>query len=224
MYFEKLDYNKIPQLSKKMKTFFSYNPDINKTAYLNWRTNWRCSIDSKMIVIADGYFQTAHFLAEKCLEDNIDKKADIWIFPILFNVIHGVELHLKVMNMRLNDLLGTGSVQIEGGHDISQLCCVSLKRIEELKKRDASRTNNEIYTAVKLIYGFIKNIYANTNDMTFVRYPIQKDKTEQFYINEEENVVVDMVLLKEQMEYVIALTEFINEMLEDSMDNRNNID
>ena len=37
-----------------MKEIFSYNVDVNKTAYMNWRTKYHEQIHN-MIVIADGF-------------------------------------------------------------------------------------------------------------------------------------------------------------------------
>ena len=55
-----------------MKKIFSYNPDIEKNAYLNWMTN-KTHPRYNFIVLAEGYFKAAISLAENCLNDNIDK-------------------------------------------------------------------------------------------------------------------------------------------------------
>ena len=81
MFFERVDYTKIPELSKKMKSFFCQGRTINTTSYMNWRI----SKDDGMSfwTLAEGYFETADILIEKCLEDNSDKKADIFFpYPI----------------------------------------------------------------------------------------------------------------------------------------------
>ena len=62
-----------------MKDVFSYNSDIDKTAFLNWRTKKREPIHN-MNVIADGYMQAALELAKTCLADSFHKKADAIIF------------------------------------------------------------------------------------------------------------------------------------------------
>lgn len=69
-----------------MKEIFSYNNDIDKNAYLNWRTEKHNPI-MNMINVADGFMSSALLTAQQVLEDNGDKKADIIIFPILFNKI-----------------------------------------------------------------------------------------------------------------------------------------
>lgn len=67
-----------------MKKIFAYNVDIDKTAYMNWRTRPHQPIHD-MMIIADGYMKAAIMLAQDCLQDNMDKKADIVVFPILFS-------------------------------------------------------------------------------------------------------------------------------------------
>lgn len=91
-----------------MKKIFSYNVDTNKTAYMNWRTRQHEPIQS-MNVIAYGYFQSAILLAEECIKDNYDKKADVLIFPMLFSVNHAIELYEKSICWSLNILLGQQS-------------------------------------------------------------------------------------------------------------------
>lgn len=44
-----------------------------------------------MIIIADGYMKAAIMLAQDCLQDNGDKKADIVVFPMLFSANHAIE-------------------------------------------------------------------------------------------------------------------------------------
>ena len=87
-----------------MEKISSYNVDIDKTAYMNWRTRPHQPIHD-MMIIADGYMKAAIMLAQDCLQDNMDKKADIVVFPILFSANHAIELYLKSINWSLNMLL-----------------------------------------------------------------------------------------------------------------------
>ena len=57
-----------------MGKIFDYN-EIEKTAYMNWRTRHHQPIHD-MTVIADGYMKAAIMLAEECLQNNEDKKAE----------------------------------------------------------------------------------------------------------------------------------------------------
>ena len=73
-----------------MKDIFSYNADVNKTAYMNWRTSHHDHIYN-MIVIADGFMNSAILLAEAALVDNWDKKEDSFIYQIIQTVIKRVQ-------------------------------------------------------------------------------------------------------------------------------------
>ena len=102
-----------------MKAIFSYNIDTNKNAYLNWRTDKHSHINN-MITVAKGYMKSSILLTEQILADNWSKKADIIIFPILFNANHAIELYLKAITWTLNILLDK-PMKIEGQHNIKQI-------------------------------------------------------------------------------------------------------
>ena len=110
-----------------MEKIFSYNVDIDKTAYMNWRTRSHQPIHD-MMIIADGYMKAAIMLAQDCLQDNMDKKADIVIFPMLFSANHAIELYLKSINWSLNMLLNAKE-SFCGGHDIRQIWNTVKKRM-----------------------------------------------------------------------------------------------
>ena len=210
MFFERVDYTKIPELSKKMKSFFCQGRTINTTSYMNWRISK--DDGTSFWILAEGYFETADILIEKCLEDNSDKKADIFIFPILFDIVHAVELSLKAINDYLSIILHD-EAKIEGGHNIKQLSDVTLKLFQEFKKKDNSNEIVESITAIKLVKQFIANIFEKTDDMAFARYPINSKKEDMFYAASSENVVVDMELLKEQLSYVATMLDFVFDFL-----------
>lgn len=212
MNFEKIDYSKIPQLAKKMQSCFTANSNINRTAYLNWRISNSWDIGTQFFSLSEGYFESARYLIDECLKDNFDKKADIFIFPILFNVVHGTELALKAINDYLYMILDNES-KIEGKHDIKQISDVSLILIKKLKNIDSSSGIVESITAMKLIKNFINNVYEQTNDMAFARYPIDTDDQAMFYAATNKNVVVDLEKLKEQIVYVFEMLDFIMGLL-----------
>lgn len=212
MFFEKIDYDKIPQLAKRMESFFGFNKDISKNAYLNWRIVRSWDVGAQFWELSEGYFQSAYWLIDGCLQDNRDKKADIIIFPILFNLIHGIELSLKAINCYLYMVLNKESA-IKGKHDIRQLADEAKKRLLDLKKKDNSEDIVSAITAMKLVQKFIGNIYEKTNDMAFARYPIDSDHKEMFYTASQQNVVVDMAVLKEQITYVCNMLDYIMGLL-----------
>lgn len=83
----------------------TYNEDIDKNAYLNWRLNYHDPLQN-MIAMADGYITSIKVNVEACLKNPYEKQADILIFPMLFSLNHGIELYLKATCWALNILLG----------------------------------------------------------------------------------------------------------------------
>lgn len=102
----------------------------------------------------------------------------------------------------------------EGGHDIRALCATARNLIIEYKTANKNTTTEQMFSAIKLVEKFVLNIYDKTDDMTFARYPLAKDKQGHFYIQTFENEVVDLELLKEQMVFVYKMLVFIYEMPE----------
>lgn len=185
-----------------MKDIFSYNIDINKNAYMNWRTNKHDYI-SNMITIAKGFMMSSIILAEKALDDNKDKKADIIIFSILFNANHAIELYLKAITWTLNILLDNNK-KIEGQHDIKQIFTVVCSRLdkfeknkerkEQIKKLTANLSDylNELFSKISKEEVNSKGKTRINDNMDFSRYPFNQKYTNHFYIDEFDNVVVDL--------------------------------
>lgn len=57
-----------------MGRIFEYNKDIDKTAYMNWRTKQDQPIHD-MIMLADGYIKAAIMLGEDCLVEIVRENA-----------------------------------------------------------------------------------------------------------------------------------------------------
>lgn len=177
-----------------MKAIFSYNNDINKNAYMNWRTN-RFDHIHNMHVIADGFMNSAITLAQACLKDNRDKKADMLIFPILFNLNHGIEVYLKAMCWNLNQLLNKAKT-FEPSHNLKNLIKETKKLIVEFDNRTEAlqwslqleKYIDELYTKIETVKDNGKKVY----DITFARYSLTRDLEPQFYITEFNNVVIDL--------------------------------
>lgn len=180
-----------------MKEIFSYNADINKTAYMNWRTNSHNHIYN-MIVIADGFMESAILLAKTALDDNSDKKADGIVYPMLFNANHAIELYLKALTWTLNILLKSVN-KIEGQHNIQQIFQVVEKRVLEFETDKDRR--KEFKKMIEGIRFYIDELFDKISDQTgnkrkdnmdFSRYPFDQQYIPHFYINEFDNVVVDL--------------------------------
>ena len=199
----------VEQYAQKMDSIFQYNQNVEKTAYLNWRSNKYTNQRRQLVVMGDNFFSSAYNLLQQCINDNGDKKADFWIFPIMFNIVHGIEIYLKAINVILNIVLNEQNQVIQGGHDIKQLCQTSKSLILKYKNRNKNETTDQMWTAIKVIENFIENIYKKANDMTFARYPMDKNKNGHFYIQTLDNSVIDMELLEKQMVIVYKMLEFI---------------
>jgi hypothetical protein len=181
-----------------MKDIFSYNDDIEKNAYLNWRTNRHEHIHN-MIVLADGFMSSALSLTKQVLMDNKDKKADSLIYPILFNTNHGIEVYLKAISWSLNILTKTGK-EFRTNHDLKELLqdVKSLVYSFESDKEKLTVFDNWIEPLenyIKELYSKIENVKPNGKkiySIDFSRYSLTIQGEPQFYINEFDNVVVDM--------------------------------
>ncbi|TCS80325.1 hypothetical protein EDD59_106151 [Muricomes intestini] len=181
-----------------MKKIFSYNADINKNAYMNWRTNNHEPIHN-MNVIAEGYFESAILLAECCLKDNSDKKADGIIFPMLFSINHGIELYEKSICWSLNILLGNNS-SFKENHDIRGIWLTTKQKIKKFGfgiGHEESEFNNMIMNLESYLDELSKTIMGDDinkayYNIDFSRYPMNNHKEYHFYLKTYENVVVDL--------------------------------
>lgn len=191
-----------------LPNYFDSFAEIESCAYLNWRFDSHRDIESQFFDMGKGYFETALALIEKCLSDNRDKKADIWIFPIMFSIVHGIEIYLKGFNSlyRIHTkLYDTGDIQeskIEGKHDIHQLCQVATKQLRDTK-------NTELIDEMLFVQEFIDILYANTDDMTFARYPINSKKDAHFFVKSSRNVVVNLNVLRQWVKRLFSILDGI---------------
>ena len=53
---------------------FSYNSNIDKNAYMNWRTNSN-NTEFNFWIIGKGYFEASIILTKECIENNLDRKS-----------------------------------------------------------------------------------------------------------------------------------------------------
>ncbi len=182
---------------------FEGNKDYNKSAFLNWRLGKEEAIVNLMN-IGEGFLGSALSLADLCLANNDDKKADILIFPILHNLNHGIELYLKAMSWTLN-LLNGNNIKFEETHDIMQLYSMVKAKIKKLKGKeylktfDASNANlaeylDELYAKISTVGGRSK--------MDFSRYPLTTAGDNHFYLNTSDNVEVNLEYLKSSIEKI----------------------
>ncbi|WAA12825.1 hypothetical protein [Fervidibacillus halotolerans] len=201
-----------------MKNIFSYNVDTRKNAYVNWRMdrgeNQLKNKIKNMITIADGYMKSSLILARHALEDNIDKKADILIFPILCSANHAIELYLKSTVWTLNILLKNDEV-FPKTHNIRQLLSIVKSRVNEYEHD--RKKKNQFKEMIKNLDIYIEELFSkiekgnyNTkkDNMDFSRYPFDSKLVPHFYIETFNNVVVDLenfINRFEEIEYNLSI-------------------
>ena len=172
---------------------FSGNEDINKTAFLNWRTSKQEDIEN-MLVLAKGFLDSAVQLAKDCLNNNDDKQADILIFPILTNANHGIELYLKSLIWTLNKLLKF-EFKIEGSHNIQQMYQTVEAKIKKYKDNEwvkhFKEENLNLTEYIDELFAVI-SVTGKKDNMDFSRYPLTNRYENHFYIDKLGNVEVDL--------------------------------
>lgn len=187
-----------------MKQIFSCNKNIDKNAYLNFRTysyDNPIALIHNMNVIAEGFRDSAFSLVKIILKDNIDSKADNLIFPILFNTNHSIEVYLKTICWAQNLLLNKKDT-FEANHNLNQLFTNVVNLEYELNSVDkevffAMLSNlkkyiAELYDKIERTIEDKRGNNKTFHDITFCRYSLNNDLEPQFYINTIDNVVVDL--------------------------------
>jgi hypothetical protein len=176
-----------------MQPIFSRNPDFNKIAFLNWRIS-----DNEEILnffnLAEGFLLSSIEMARTCLFDNEDKKADIFIFPILSNANHGIELYLKGFVLALNYLIESEK-RLEGRHNIKQIFQTVRSKVGSFRGSEGTK---HFDIEMEELSSYLDELYLKINAtpkndrMDFSRYPLGKDNEHHFYVNEFKNVEVDL--------------------------------
>lgn len=208
-----LEDSKLEFLSKNMPSFFKYGKQIDTTAYLSWNFNFSYTRENDFDIMSNAYYECTMELIDKCLKDNSDKKMDTWIFPILYNISHSIELKLKAIY-----------IYQKGKIEFSKTNHKWLKLIENIKefyinendKENVSqykmKMNNQFILSLSIVENFLESFLSQTDDITFMRYPIDKNSNEFFYNNSEENIVIDLILLRNEFILSYYLLNFIVEM------------
>ncbi len=185
------------------KKIFSDNEDINKIAFLNWRTSKREDIGN-MLALAEGFLDSAIQLAKDCLNNNENKKADILIFPILTNANHGIELYLKSLIWTLNKLIES-EFRIEGSHNIQQMYQTVEAKIKSYKGIEwvnhFREQNLNLTEYIDELFALI-TVTGKKENMDFSRYPLTNKYENHFYIDRLDNVKIDLENFVERFEKI----------------------
>ncbi len=190
------------------KKIFSGNEDINKTAFLNWRTEKHENIGN-MIALAEGFLSSAIELAKDCINNNSDKKADMLIFPILTNANHGIELYLKSLIWTLNKLTNS-KFKIEGSHNIQQMFQTVRAKIKNYKDdewlKHFDEQNIDLAEYIDELFSLIFGDGEKDN-MDFSRYPITNKYENHFYVDSLDNVKIDLENFVERFEQIMEVLD-----------------
>ena len=192
-------------MSQQFKPIFSYNGDINKNAYMNWRTK-EYDKPGNLFVIARGFRDAAFLMMDSILKDNSGKRADSLIFPIFYSVNQSIELYLKAILWNI-EMLTSGKPNKYGEHDIQGLLgnLISQIRRKEVRTRGLDNYIKSLKEHIDELYSYIKEDKEKPK-MDFARYPFDKEGNPFFYIVELDNVTVDIEnFLKRYKEMVKSL-------------------
>lgn len=207
------DSEEVVKGSKALDSVFDYGSTVDVTAYLNWRVQGKTDKE-QFVLLGRAFLTSAYLQLNCCLEDNSDKSADLLVFPIMFDVVHGIEVYEKAICASFSCLLGKERKIVEGGHNILQLSQTASALIDEYAVGNKSRTTEQMKSAIGYVKNFVENIYDKTNDMTFARYPLMKNGNGHFYAETYENETIDIFKLKNQLSIVFHMLEFLYDLPE----------
>ena len=185
------------------KPVFSSNPDIYKTAYLNWRMSEH-ETPENLYQMGQAFGKGAMALLDVCLEDNSSHRADALIFPILYIVDQCIEVSIKGILYNL-DVLDKCAPSNYVTHDISQLLSLMKAKI---KKHDGTTKGLEKH--LESIQSYVDELFQYIGQapgkpqMDFARYPIDSDGNSFFYVVSRGNITVDLVQLKDELQEIMS--------------------
>ncbi len=177
-----------------MKAIFSYNQDVSRNAYLNWRIDVLDNAEN-FYVLASDYADGAIALMNTVLADNSDKKADGIIMPILYCIDQSIELYLKAI-IRKIDMIGEDEPK-RVTHDIRKLLnqLISLINIKETNTEELNDALDPLKCYIDELYSKIQIVGKDGHTkpgIDFARYPISTEGISHFYINSDDNIVIDV--------------------------------
>lgn len=205
------------------KDLFSYNPDISRNAYLNWRTDINDQAHNLHVLAAD-YADGAMVMINSVLTNNRDKRADALIMPILYCIDQSIELYMKTIIRLLEEDAG-GMVSNYTSHDIADL---KNQMISRIKKKEIKTAGLEKH--LKPVSDFIDELYVKIRsqdekgrkviNIDFARYPFDTNGNPHFYVEEKENVVIDIENLGKRLVEIRDSLEALCLMYEQQKDEK----
>ena len=209
---EKLEY-----IRKNMPSFFQHGKQLGKTSNLSWNFEFSPNATFDFDIMADAYFECSMELINKYLTDNLNRKMYTWVFPILYNAGHSIELKLKSIYLYLYGKNKKNHKWINLIEDIEKYYIDKDK--DDNTSSYIKSKNREIMISLKVVNKFLKQFLSKTDDVTFVRYPVDKNMKNFFYNKAEKNTVFDLTLFRN--EYILSyyLLNYIVELNYDESSN-----
>ena len=141
-------------------------------------------------------------MIEKILLNNMDKKADALIMPIIYSIDQSIELYLKSVIHMLEELAGEIPSNYTS-HNIEELKnqMVSKIKSKESKIKGLEKHLKPVSDFIDALYSKIKIKDRNGKckvKIDFARYPFDTNGDPHFYIEDPDNVVIDIENLKER--------------------------
>ena len=214
-------------MKQKAKSIFSFNSDISKNAYMNWRFCGN-NIAENLVVLENGFESAAKQLMKSILDDNTSKQADVLIFPIVYAIDHSIELYLKAIICNLEQLQ-TEKSQNWKTHDIRKLfnTMVSLISKEKVDKKMLEERISPLKEYIDELYSYItdkdekeKEKKEGKPQMDFARYPFDTERNPYFYVCATNNVVIDIENLLSRYSDIMERLEGIYLMYEVELEER----
>lgn len=207
--------------NKKLNSIYNRNNILKRNAFLNDRMIIPSENSSKFKIMSKRYFDTAYTMLQLCLIDNFEKQSDLWIFPILYNIVHGIELCLKCIDVDLYAITNSAPKKTETNHDFDTLT-------ESINQSLASLTNiidenkrKKLQQAFNIVCSFRSDIFIHTQDINFLRYPTNSKHSPFFYAKRHKDVVVNIETLYINLLIVYNLLDYIYWEIKDYINENN---
>lgn len=209
-------------MEKDIKPIFSYNTDISKNAYMNWRIHGN-NIADNLIVLKDGFENAAKLMMKSVLADNKSKQADVLIFPIMYAVDQSIELYLKTIIYKLEQF-ETKTSNNYTTHDIQSLfnTMISLIKKQETTTKGLQAHIAPLKEYINELYSYIANNKRKIQ-MDFARYPFDTDRNPHFYVCATKKVVVDVENLLDRYSEITDCLESLYCMYNSKLEAQNEI-
>lgn len=215
-----------------MINIFNGPGNHNDHAFLNWRYSiFTKAPYDKFDVMSESYFDATQILLDNIIENNDDKRADSVIFSVLFSFHHYIEIKIKaIMNYYVNiepsnpaliKYLGKteeGSLVLKpypnNEHNINQL----FKELMKIIKSSSLKYIEKSDSRFEYLKSYLKQInkyqiFKDSPQLDFTRYPIGKKEKNYFYTDTNKNITISPINFKKISKHIeLELSELFYQL------------